>query len=209
MTYFTFLQNNLQEFLAFIFLFNVGNVTEIAEEIIRISDIVIMQENKFQSTNGATSKTASKQPSSSEANNCGPHALYLGQNQCLCGDGFDNEKNGTSCIEIKDIDTKQCSDLNCHRGLCQLNKATKKPYCECNDPMYDGEFCDHYICADYCSNGGMCIPIWLPDSNFTSKPAMLKCSCRQGYSGKDVLYNIILYKLYLYNMYLLILRTAQ
>ena len=118
MTYFTFLRNNLKEFLTFIFLSNVGNVTEIAEEIIRISDIVIMQENKFQSTgNGATSKTASKQPSSSEVNNCGPHALYLGQNQCLCGDGFDNEKNGT-CIEIKDIDTKQSSYLNCHRGLC-------------------------------------------------------------------------------------------
>ena len=150
-----------------------------------------MQENKFQSMNGATSKTAAKQPSSSEANNCGPHALYLGQNQCLCGDGFDNGKNNGTCIEIKDIDTKQCSDLNCHRGLCQLNKATKKPYCECNDPMYDGEFCDHYICADYCSNGGMCIPIWLPDSNFTSKPAMLKCSCRQGYSGKGVFDDII------------------
>ena len=101
--------------------------------------------------------------------------------------------NKASCIKIKeDAEAeKQCnSDLDCHKGRCKLNKATGKPYCECDDPMYDGEFCDHYICAGVCQNGGMCFPIWLPppatSSNFTFhfKPVMLKCSCRQGYKGK-------------------------
>ena len=75
-----------------------GNVTVIAEEIIRISDIVIMQENKFRSSGLPKTSTAA-----SDIDNCGPNALYLGKNQCICSDGYDNSSlnnNVNTVVEL-------------------------------------------------------------------------------------------------------------
>ena len=52
-------------------------------------------------------------------------------------------------------------------------------YCDCIDPMYNGTYCDNYICAGYCLNGGMCFPIY----DQTIQPIILKCSCRHGFEG--------------------------
>ena len=61
-----------------------------------------------------------------------------------------------------------------------------RPFCNCTDPLFDGEFCDHYICADYCENGGFCsytLQENKPTSSITSPP-LRKCSCREGFEGE-------------------------
>ena len=55
----------------------------------------------------------------------------------------------------------------------------KGAFCNCTDQMYDGEFCDHYICANFCQNGGMCFPLTFSKGQ---KP-LLVCSCRAGFEG--------------------------
>ena len=61
-----------------------------------------------------------------------------------------------------------------------------RPFCNCTDPLFDGEFCDHYICADYCENGGFCSYTMQenkPTSSIISPP-LRKCSCRDGFEGE-------------------------
>ena len=91
----------------------------------------------------------------------------------------DTYKNGT-CIP-KDGQNRACDSIYCHRGNCLLDK-NGQPYCDCIDPMYKGEFCDQYICAGYCLNGGFC-SFSLQNSNVT-----INCSCRQGFEGPKCQY---------------------
>ncbi|TRY78406.1 hypothetical protein TCAL_15398 [Tigriopus californicus] len=41
-----------------------------------------------------------------------------------------------------------------------------EPNAKCTDPLYTGQFCQHYILFGYCQNQGMCIPSQPEGSNF-------------------------------------------
>lgn len=153
--------------------FGKGNVTEIAEEVTRVSDLVIMHSVKNYPLKSLIEEDLS----------CPENSLSLGK-KCICGDGFEPESSSSSkCVKKTAAVEKGCQDLNCHRGQCKLRAIDNRPYCECIDPMYDGEFCDHYICAGHCLNGGMCFPIALKAPGNNGKP-LLKCSCRKGFEGQ-------------------------
>jgi low-density lipoprotein receptor-related protein 1 (alpha-2-macroglobulin receptor) len=171
--------------------FGRGNMTEIAEEITRVSDIVIMQENKakvFKANMVDNPCKANGLCSHMPHSFCVLHPVHNDSavtSKCICSDGFEDNSNG-ACIGSKRPEEAvvkgDCDDIDCNRGVCKIGSTDGKAKCDCIDPMYNGEFCDHYICAGYCFNGGMCFPNWIPAD--TSKPPQIMCSCRKGFEGK-------------------------
>ncbi|KAL9703738.1 hypothetical protein quinque_007256 [Culex quinquefasciatus] len=75
--------------------------------------------------------------------------------RCLCADASsqDPEKNPsgeiTRCQEAPPV---RCN-LSCHHGMCVIEGG--RPRCQCN-PLYNGTYCEHYICSGYCHNRGAC-----------------------------------------------------
>ena len=167
--------------------FGRGNLTEIAEEITRVSDIVIMQPNKYKaykSHEGLVNPCKANGPCDEHM----PHSFCVLQplhgddvvtSKCLCTEGFEDLYRNSTCIPtgLHGLQNNPCDHYPCHKGLCQLDHLGK-PFCNCTDPMYDGKYCDHYICAGYCLNGGYC-SFSLQDE----KAPLINCSCRQGYEG--------------------------
>ena len=132
--------------------FGRGNVTQIAEEVTRVSDLSIMQEFKQDPTlfnPCAINKCPANAASicvivpSAEANKGVTH-------QCLCANGFE----GGNCTKVKPgkvdkpdkikSNVTTCDNLNCNNGVCKMS-AGKPPRCKC-DPLFKGDFCDTYIC---------------------------------------------------------------
>ena len=87
--------------------FGDGNVSEIAEEITRISDIAIMQVNKFQS-NEAFKGSLCTEPYKTTAIQCQPNSFCL-MGKCICIDGYEMVAN-LSC-QKKEKTSLICEDL--------------------------------------------------------------------------------------------------
>lgn len=66
-------------------------------------------------------------------------------------------------------------NLKCVQGTCRYIDG--KPKCLCKND-YDGELCDHYICSEYCANGGQCYFVFK-----TNTVRERKCNCRPGFTG--------------------------
>ena len=86
--------------------FGKGNVSEIAEEITRISDITIMQVNKFQTIqepfkSSLCSKTTLQ---------CQPNSFCL-MGKCICIDGYELSADDNICRKTEDKTVSKCEDL--------------------------------------------------------------------------------------------------
>ncbi|XP_046809386.1 low-density lipoprotein receptor-related protein 1 [Lucilia cuprina] len=68
--------------------------------------------------------------------------------------------------------------LKCNLGTCKIINHIPKCVCQ---PQFEGEFCEHYRCSNYCKNYGLCIIA--PQIPGSLEPPPLKCSCTPGWSG--------------------------
>lgn len=101
---------------------------------------------------------------------------------CNCPDNLYIQKNGShvTCLhrsEIPSLCYKNCVN----GGKCKYDKD--EMVCDCPS-KYDGEYCEHYICSEYCKNQGVCI---LPSNSKTLTAAQLKskisCHCLPQWKG--------------------------
>lgn len=74
---------------------------------------------------------------------------------CNCPDNLYVQKNGSNvqCLsktEIPSLCYKKCTN----GGTCRY--VNESMICECA-PQFEGEFCEHYICSEYCKNNGVCV----------------------------------------------------
>ena len=133
--------------------FGKGNVTEIAEEVTRISDISIMQEFKQDPTlyNPCLENGCPNKDSYLCVITPGNEGGQVLTHKCICAQGFD----GDNCTKMqpgklveKEIATTlnvTCENVKCNNGICKMNEA-KNPKCKC-EPLFKGDFCDTYICS--------------------------------------------------------------
>lgn len=102
---------------------------------------------------------------------------------CNCPDNLYIQKNGShvSCLhrtEIPSLCYKPCSN----GGKCKyVNDFEMK--CEC-PPQFEGESCEHFICSEYCKNGGVCsFPKIMPSTTTAELKAKRTCTCRSEFKG--------------------------
>lgn len=140
-----------------------------------------------------TLKRMTSMPNPCLKNPCDPTATcYLSSTSllgrsCNCPDNLYIQKNGSyvTChhrSEISSLCYKNCVN----GGKCQYTldeKSTEIMYCKCPE-KYDGEFCEHYICSNYCKNMGICL---LPRSKNSYMKDQLKaerkCHCSPDWDG--------------------------
>ena len=159
--------------------FGKGNLSEVAEETLTVTDLTILQENKHDDlyTPYPCQNLPCKHYGSGAV--CVPvpddeHNLTF---NCMCAQGFLLNKEKKKCVK----DTSNvpilatCDNLNCNKGTCQM--IGKKPTCVC-DAYYNGEFCDTYVCSGYCQHG-VCHVVQTVEGSHQPK-----CFCFPGFSGE-------------------------
>jgi integrin beta 2 len=134
--------------------FGRGNVTEIAEEVTRVTDLSIMHEFKQDATLFNPCVTRRCPASASlcvivPTGDADPSVTH----KCVCAEGY----GGENCTKVStDAPTSDdasaaaaanatCDGINCHNGVCKVSPG-KQPKCKC-DPLFKGDYCDTYICA--------------------------------------------------------------
>ena len=167
--------------------FGAGNVSEVAEEVLAVTDITIMQEQKQDQRHTAHPC----QPSPCQK--MGPQVLCVSvpvgpasqglTSRCLCA--ANTVLVNGKCV--RPPSGQLCDSVNCHQGSCAVVNGV--PSCRCN-PFYVGQHCESYICADYCLNGGHCIPLdpiqngsLANNKAETLHGAQAVCVCKVGYHG--------------------------
>ena len=158
--------------------FGRGNVTEIAEEILTVTDLTIMQENKQDDLYIA--HPCQNLP----CKNFGPGSLCVSVPsdehnltwKCLCAEGFVLNAEKTKCLKTGRPAGlgSSCDGVDCHQGRCELVRGRAQCRCE---PHYSGQFCETYICSGYCRNG-VC---HFQQSGDLNQP---RCLCSPGFSGE-------------------------
>lgn len=102
---------------------------------------------------------------------------------CNCPDNLYIQKNGThvSChhrTEIASLCYKPCTN----GGKCKY-VSDYEMKCEC-PPQFEGENCEHFICSEYCKNGGSCtFPRITPATTTAELKAKRNCTCRPDFKG--------------------------
>ncbi|XP_050540895.1 low-density lipoprotein receptor-related protein 1 [Daktulosphaira vitifoliae] len=150
------------------------NITTLAKNIFRATDLAIMQENKYPKNiiNFCT------------INPCHPTALCtLSLNPknrtCMCAD---DQMEVSTINDIKCV-AKQTASIMCEppclMGVCISNGTSSLGYCKC-DPFFTGNTCDVYACHEFCLNEGICyVETGLTSENNT----LTKCKCSSKWSG--------------------------
>ncbi|KAL3288606.1 hypothetical protein HHI36_003043 [Cryptolaemus montrouzieri] len=186
--------------------FGLGNITHIGQGLTRISDLLILQENKQDNSLNNTCHDF-----------CHPTEFCLLSAHgatCTCADNY--AKSNLTCKPVPNR-IPSCP-LNCNSGKCKIVPG-QGPKCIC-DHQYTGPRCEHYRCSQFCKNKGMCyvdlispkspealaplrcncLPQWTGDrceipvnlcegrcSNggtcYSPKPGLAQCSCPSGFNG--------------------------
>ncbi|KAL1502195.1 hypothetical protein ABEB36_007373 [Hypothenemus hampei] len=155
--------------------FGIGDVVHLALGLTRISDMLVLQENKRPKVNNICNDFCSN----NEFCLLTPKGA-----SCVCPHGYVNDS--FTCKEITPNSVQNCP-LNCNIGLCKIEPG-KGPFCAC-PPLYAGDRCQHYRCSQHCKNGGICIQdiswngTFLVSSDDKDKPP-LKCICPPQWYGK-------------------------
>ncbi|CAH1165542.1 unnamed protein product [Phyllotreta striolata] len=147
--------------------FGRGNATYLVRGLTRISDILILQENKHAKMNN----TCYDYCNDSEFCLLTPKGAT-----CTCPDGY--VKDNLTC-KAASSRANECY-LNCHTGACKIIPG-QGPKCVC-PPQYKGVRCEIYRCSQYCKNHGMCYVDLLSSLTVDSKPP-LKCNCPPQWTG--------------------------
>lgn len=157
--------------------FGKGNISIVAEEVLAVSDLVIMQENKHD-------KMYTADPcSSAPCEKFGSQVVCIsipGEDQrltykCVCSDNY--QMRSGKCSHLADTTTETCDGMNCHEGTCEMKNG--KPECRCN-LFFSGKYCQTYICAGFCQNDARCIPL-NKIQNGSEYSAI--CICKDGFQG--------------------------
>lgn len=120
---------------------------------------------------------------------CDPTALcYLSSieqhgRSCNCPDNLYIQKNGThvSCLHRMQIPSL-CYKPCVNGGKCKYTSDIEMK-CEC-PPAYEGEFCEHFICSNYCKNDGVCSFAKITPTTTTAElKANRSCSCKFEFKG--------------------------
>lgn len=104
------------------------------------------------------------------------------ERSCNCPDNLYIQKNGShvTCkhrYEISSLCYKNCVN----GGKCRYNGD--EMVCECT-AKYEGEFCEHFICSEYCKNHGVCIFPAVTKSYTTEQlKAERMCHCLPEWKG--------------------------
>ena len=157
--------------------FGKGNISTVAEEVLSVTDLVIMQENKHDKL--YTSNPCSDNP----CEKYGEKVVCIsipGEGQklthkCVCSVGY-QERNG-KCAQFI-VKPQTCDQVSCHAGTCILKDG--KPECKCN-VFYYGKYCQSYICSGFCLNDGRCIPL---NKMKSSNESSAICICKHGFEGE-------------------------
>ncbi|XP_066143818.1 prolow-density lipoprotein receptor-related protein 1 [Euwallacea fornicatus] len=150
--------------------FGGGDVVYLARGLARISDILILHENKRPQTNNSCKDFCS------DNEFC---LLTPKGARCVCADGYVNDNLTCKVAASPNI---SCP-LQCNLGECKMEPG-KTPHCVC-PPLYTGDKCQHYRCSQYCKNGGVCMVDSSAEaqSSEEGKPP-LKCACTSQWFGK-------------------------
>lgn len=109
---------------------------------------------------------------------------------CHCPDNLYSRKNGShiTCRHRSEI-SSFCYKNCVNGGVCKYAQYTSSErsadimFCKC-PAKYEGEFCEHYICSNYCKNLGICL---LPNSKLPHTTEQLKagrqCHCPPDWDG--------------------------
>ena len=155
--------------------FGRGNISEIAEEILAVTDLTILQENKHDDLYIA--HPCQNQP----CRNFGPGALCVSvpsdehnlSFKCLCASGWSLAPT-EKCVKTVPPDQspeESCHTRSCLRGRCEVREGRAECVCE---PHYTGQFCQTYICSLYCQHG-VC---------YFSPSDQPQCQCSPGWTGE-------------------------
>ncbi|XP_017777455.1 PREDICTED: low-density lipoprotein receptor-related protein 1 [Nicrophorus vespilloides] len=148
--------------------FGRGNSSHLAQELPRLADILIIQEQK------------QKYLTNPCQNACGSTQFCLLQPEgttCVCPDGYLLQDNN-SCVVINS-NAPNCT-LNCNLGTCQLSATGPKCICPA---QYSGPHCEHYRCSQFCRNKGMCYSDLL-SAKGPDGVAPFKCICPPQWTGE-------------------------
>lgn len=102
---------------------------------------------------------------------------------CNCPDNLYIQKNGShvTCLhrsEIPSLCYKNCVN----DGKCKYDGDNM--FCECPS-KYEGEFCEHYICSEFCKNQGVCvIPVNSKSYTTAELKTKRKCHCQEKWKGE-------------------------
>ncbi|XP_042220954.1 prolow-density lipoprotein receptor-related protein 1-like isoform X2 [Homarus americanus] len=146
-------------------------ISRISQHPMKISDVLIIQEQKQDRT--------LYNPCASSP--CDPDAMCLISGpknySCICPDGMTEDSlGGVKKCHIQPAKTSQCP-LFCNKGVCEQTR--KGPRCKC-DPLYQGLHCEKYRCSGYCKNDGYCSPV---NENGQELP-QLRCYCTHEWTGE-------------------------
>lgn len=102
---------------------------------------------------------------------------------CKCPDHLldvADHESGMSVCHPKS--TSQICPLQCNQGLCKM--VNGQPKCKCTID-FEGEFCEHYRCSNYCKNRGVCYvdAAHFKAANDSNKPPV-RCKCPSGWTGE-------------------------
>ena len=162
--------------------FGNGSYMNIAEELMSVTDLVIMQQNKQDSVYisnpcGATAGSPCSKYGPNVICTSVPDVHQSLTAKCMCADGFllRNNKCVSNIHSRENDDIFTCSALNCHAGTCIMHHGF--PQCVC-DSKYTGKYCETFICSQFCENDAKCLPV-----HEENKPARATCICKEGFSG--------------------------
>lgn len=138
-------------------------------------------------------KRISSLPNPCLKNPCDPTAIcYLSSTDplgrsCNCPDNLYIQKNGShvTCRHRSEI-SSLCYKSCVNGGECQYKRdeqSTDIMFCKC-PARYEGEFCEHFLCSNYCKNMGICLLPNIRKSYTTDQlKAGRKCHCPPDWDG--------------------------
>lgn len=101
---------------------------------------------------------------------------------CKCPDSLmeaTDRQTGKTLCRLRSAG--QICPLQCNQGLCKI--VNGQPKCKCTID-YDGDFCEHYRCSNYCKNRGVCyVDATRYKANNDSAKPPLKCKCSSAWTG--------------------------